>query len=80
MLQAHGMSFALRCDEKDCKSQLTAVTRPALIDRARAGHWAVFDGLTIGGGELSTHLCPQHSGRGKTEKRIGPMADDQPLF
>ncbi len=54
---------ALKCDIAGCKQNLLGVDRKAITMRARVGGWGIFEGTTLGGKPLVSHVCPTHRGQ-----------------
>ena len=73
----------LCCDNwPECDSKTPALsTMKATHDRARAGGWHIWQGLTMGGGiSQSIALCPRCVGRHARPKVAPRLEGDVPLF
>jgi hypothetical protein len=69
----------LACDT--CDQQLVcAGPRVIVLNAARAKGWHVFQGESLTGKPIDTHVCPACIGNNRAVKFKGPMPEDQPLF
>jgi predicted RNA-binding Zn-ribbon protein involved in translation (DUF1610 family) len=71
----------MRCDT--CRELVdSGDNRVMTIARARARGWGVFDGRTIGGSAMVSHICPQCRGTNRSRLPAPPprLEEDEQLF
>lgn len=74
----------LACSTKGCPGLLLGhgLDQAQLTVRANAKGWHLYEGQTLGGGLLISHLCPKCIGTNRSKLPPPPprLEDDQTLF